>query len=201
MGQVYLCWWWICREINIYFSRFQYHMFYVLYPFLPYLVTLPRMSSLFAAGNAAGNWKRFVDSPVPGMWEQRTIFFLVKCTETSVLTLGCEVVVARFIAAWNTCWDCYRSSTTQLWNANMPALSNHNVSVHCCRGKHTVASSRTLLSVLLFAARVSWAKSCMSALWCGRCYLGLLCSPVWAVTNYEFPLFTSSRHFGRYTVR
>jgi hypothetical protein len=37
MGQVYQCWWRICREIN--FSRFEYHMFYVLYPFVTYLLT------------------------------------------------------------------------------------------------------------------------------------------------------------------
>jgi hypothetical protein len=39
MGQVYECWWRICREINI-FSRFEYNMFYVLYPFATYLLTL-----------------------------------------------------------------------------------------------------------------------------------------------------------------
>jgi hypothetical protein len=32
MEQVYLCWCRICREIN-FFSMFEYHMFYVLYPF------------------------------------------------------------------------------------------------------------------------------------------------------------------------
>jgi hypothetical protein len=41
MGQVYQCWWRICREINI-FSRFEYHMFYVLYPFVSYLLPLSR---------------------------------------------------------------------------------------------------------------------------------------------------------------
>jgi hypothetical protein len=30
MGQVYQCWWRMCREINV-FSRLEYHMFYVLY--------------------------------------------------------------------------------------------------------------------------------------------------------------------------
>jgi hypothetical protein len=40
MGQVYQCWWRICREINV-FSRFEYHMFYVVYPFVTYLLTLP----------------------------------------------------------------------------------------------------------------------------------------------------------------
>jgi hypothetical protein len=38
--QVYQCWWSICREINV-FSKFEYHMFYVLYPYLTYLLTLP----------------------------------------------------------------------------------------------------------------------------------------------------------------
>jgi hypothetical protein len=37
MGQVYQCWW-ICREINV-FSRFKYHIFYVLYQFVTYLLT------------------------------------------------------------------------------------------------------------------------------------------------------------------
>jgi hypothetical protein len=42
--------------------------------------------------------------------------------------------------------DCHRSTTTQLWKADMPASSNHaEVSVHCCHGKQTLASSRTLL--------------------------------------------------------
>jgi hypothetical protein len=46
--------------------------------------------------------------------------------------------------------DCHRSTTTQLWNADMPTSSNHTeVSVHCCHDKHTVASSRTLLSDLV----------------------------------------------------
>jgi hypothetical protein len=38
MGQVYQWWWRICREINV-LSRFKYHMFYVLYPFMIYLPT------------------------------------------------------------------------------------------------------------------------------------------------------------------
>jgi hypothetical protein len=29
-----------CQEIHV-FSRFEYHMFYVLYPFVTYLLTLP----------------------------------------------------------------------------------------------------------------------------------------------------------------
>jgi hypothetical protein len=41
MGQMYQCWWRICREINV-FSRLEYHTLYVLYPFVTYLLTLPR---------------------------------------------------------------------------------------------------------------------------------------------------------------
>jgi hypothetical protein len=39
MGQVYQCWWSLCRKINV-FSRFKYHMFNVLHPFVTYLLTL-----------------------------------------------------------------------------------------------------------------------------------------------------------------
>jgi hypothetical protein len=39
---VYQCWWRICLEIIV-FSRFEYDMFYVLYPFVTYLLTLPRI--------------------------------------------------------------------------------------------------------------------------------------------------------------
>jgi hypothetical protein len=45
MGQVYQCWWMICREINV-FSKFEYHMFfYVLYPFVTCLLTLTRIET------------------------------------------------------------------------------------------------------------------------------------------------------------
>jgi hypothetical protein len=43
MGPVSQCWWMICREIKV-FSRFEYHMFYVLYPFVTYLPNLSRIS-------------------------------------------------------------------------------------------------------------------------------------------------------------
>jgi hypothetical protein len=45
MGQVYECWWRICREINVY-SRFEYHMFYVLHAFVTYLQTLRHIFAL-----------------------------------------------------------------------------------------------------------------------------------------------------------
>jgi len=41
--------------------------------------------------------------------------------------------------------DCHRS-TTKLWNSDMSTSSNHTKAfVQCCHGRHTVASSRTLL--------------------------------------------------------
>jgi hypothetical protein len=44
MGRVYQCCWRICREINVFFfSRYEYHMLHVLYPFVTYLLTLPRI--------------------------------------------------------------------------------------------------------------------------------------------------------------
>jgi hypothetical protein len=46
MGQVYPCWWRICREMNV-SPRFEYPMFYVLYPFVTYLLTLPRTHTGF----------------------------------------------------------------------------------------------------------------------------------------------------------
>jgi hypothetical protein len=41
VGQVYQCWCRICREINV-CSGFEYHVFYVLHPFVIYLLTLQR---------------------------------------------------------------------------------------------------------------------------------------------------------------
>jgi hypothetical protein len=40
MGQVYQFWWRTCREIIVF--SFDYYMFFVLYPFVTYLLTLPR---------------------------------------------------------------------------------------------------------------------------------------------------------------
>jgi hypothetical protein len=41
VGQVYRCWWRICRERNVFFYRFEYYMFYILCKFVTYLLTLP----------------------------------------------------------------------------------------------------------------------------------------------------------------
>jgi hypothetical protein len=38
--QVNQCWWRICQEKNVFFT-FEYYMFYVLYPIVTYLLTLP----------------------------------------------------------------------------------------------------------------------------------------------------------------
>jgi hypothetical protein len=43
MGQMYHCWWRVCRDINV-FSRFEYRMCGVLRPFVTYLLTLPPKS-------------------------------------------------------------------------------------------------------------------------------------------------------------
>jgi hypothetical protein len=45
MGQLYQCWRRICLEINV-FSRFEYRMFYVLYPFVTCLLTLPHIMTV-----------------------------------------------------------------------------------------------------------------------------------------------------------
>jgi hypothetical protein len=41
MEQVYQSWWRICREINVFFLSFEYHICYVLYPLVTYLLTFP----------------------------------------------------------------------------------------------------------------------------------------------------------------
>jgi hypothetical protein len=45
-GQVYQCWCRICRRTNV-FSRFEYHMFYVLYPFVTCVLSLRRIFEIF----------------------------------------------------------------------------------------------------------------------------------------------------------
>jgi hypothetical protein len=44
IGHVHQCWWRVCTEINV-FSSFEYKMFYVLCPFVTYLLTLGRVYS------------------------------------------------------------------------------------------------------------------------------------------------------------
>jgi hypothetical protein len=41
MKRVYHFWWRMCQEIHV-FSSFEYHAFYVLYPFVTCILTLPR---------------------------------------------------------------------------------------------------------------------------------------------------------------
>jgi hypothetical protein len=47
MRQVYKCWWRIWGEINVFF-RFEYHMFYVLYRSVTYVLTVPHISETSA---------------------------------------------------------------------------------------------------------------------------------------------------------
>jgi hypothetical protein len=42
MGQIYQSWWRKCREIILFFIL-EYCIFYVLYPFVIYLLNLPRI--------------------------------------------------------------------------------------------------------------------------------------------------------------
>jgi hypothetical protein len=49
MGQVCQCSWRICLELNV-FSRFEYHMFYVLYLFVTCLLTNPHIHILSSDG-------------------------------------------------------------------------------------------------------------------------------------------------------
>jgi hypothetical protein len=42
MGHAYQCWWRMCREIHV-LSRFEYHLFCVLCPFVTYLLTVLRI--------------------------------------------------------------------------------------------------------------------------------------------------------------
>jgi hypothetical protein len=44
---VYQCWWKTCREINVFFPGFEYHMFYVLYPIVIYLLIRPPTDVIF----------------------------------------------------------------------------------------------------------------------------------------------------------
>jgi hypothetical protein len=44
MGQVYQCCWRICREM--FFPMLEYHVFYVLYPFVTHLLSLVQVSPL-----------------------------------------------------------------------------------------------------------------------------------------------------------
>jgi hypothetical protein len=51
MGQVYQCWGRMCREINVFFQVLISHIFYVLYPFVTYLLTAPRNSPRYNVQN------------------------------------------------------------------------------------------------------------------------------------------------------
>jgi hypothetical protein len=66
-GQVYQCWWRICRERNVFFHSFKYHTFYVSYPFVAYLLTLPRMLLRKCWHRNLGSGRRLCQ-PMVHMW-------------------------------------------------------------------------------------------------------------------------------------
>jgi hypothetical protein len=61
MGQAYQCWGRICREVNV-FLRFEYPVFYVIYPFVAYLLAHPR--NIYSHCNAPSA-ERFETRVVP----------------------------------------------------------------------------------------------------------------------------------------
>jgi hypothetical protein len=72
MGQGYQCRWRICRELKV-SSRFEYHTFYVLYPFVTYLLILPLTYILQMLGSNLGRatcypdfWLLFFSLYYPG---------------------------------------------------------------------------------------------------------------------------------------
>jgi hypothetical protein len=67
MGQVYQCWWRICREITDFFQVRIYNMFYGLYPFVTYLLTLPRI---------CGTRKSICSSILSGTWTVGNILLI-----------------------------------------------------------------------------------------------------------------------------
>jgi hypothetical protein len=48
MGQVFQCCWRICRKIHVFFFRFEYHMYYVLYLFVACVLIDPRTVTFFS---------------------------------------------------------------------------------------------------------------------------------------------------------
>jgi hypothetical protein len=94
MGQVYQCWWRICREINL-LSRFEYHTFYVLYPFVTCWLSLVPVAQMLLTGrpgnrgSIAGRGARDISLlySVQKLWGQLTFQDLllgdISCTTTS----------------------------------------------------------------------------------------------------------------------
>jgi hypothetical protein len=84
IGQVCQCWWRICREIKV-FPRFEYHMFYVLYPFVTYLLTLCR-----------NNWNQH------NVWEYcGDGLSITTCTIYFIRTNSCKVHNFSYICTKN----------------------------------------------------------------------------------------------------
>jgi hypothetical protein len=149
MGQVYQCWWRICGEINV-FSRFRYHMFYILYPFVTYLLTLPHKWTLIHPTQFTlkirqhGLWKWFalpdmyylnITLLVGGTWHCRN--FLINWTYNT-----CFVIYISETEFLFQSWFCYRhvgvphQEKVTLFNVNnnktihMSSISGSTVHFH-----------------------------------------------------------------------
>jgi hypothetical protein len=75
MGQAYQCWWRICRDIND-FTRLEYHIFYILYPFVVYLLTVPRIMPydeiiIYITDTEVQNYWVFELCPLSGILKSR----------------------------------------------------------------------------------------------------------------------------------
>jgi hypothetical protein len=59
MGQVYQCWWRICGEVIV-FSKFEYHIFLVLYLFVTYNDSSSYMHTLLQPMRLSGSLRFYV---------------------------------------------------------------------------------------------------------------------------------------------
>jgi hypothetical protein len=91
LDKMYQCWWKICRKI--FFSKFEYHMFYFLYQFVTYLLTLPCITS--SHGSVCSRYS-FIEKPTKGA---------TKCN-----SLGGRVDSTYCVALW-TRGRCYFPGT------------------------------------------------------------------------------------------
>jgi hypothetical protein len=89
MGQVYQCWWRICREVNI-VPRYEYHMFYFLYPFVACLLTLPR--NLLTRITDVNEEKSYLKAP--------KLNFHLTYNARNSLNLCATVSLFRWTSAW-----------------------------------------------------------------------------------------------------
>jgi hypothetical protein len=105
MEQAYLCWWRICREMNV-FSRLEYHIFDDLYPFVAYLLTFT-----INMDTCKKYVVKVLNIGIEGKW--RTLYPTIFVYENFHLTILREDWIAQF---WNP-----RMEITWYWAHNWGA--------------------------------------------------------------------------------